>query len=384
MIFFRPGSQLHRLITVLAVTGVFPVSSLHLFGNQRSMRDLITRLTVEQDYRNTETGETLHCHMLTLIGKPQSRAVRFLRSGLPMLDWIGARAFHEAVYWRFPFSGDETHIEPLYRFAEAALMLQRAGVEIRPWKTPTLQTQLSSFHLPDEPSLYSARELKKIREGELKKIRYARLTAAVFSRFGTIPIYNTRNATMKWNGMSEFKTLESLQELTWTNTEARTIDTAILFGKSESVAMKTIEGYKKSCRTDLRLDGVYRKLCFVPLREDGIAQLRLLLLPDRNERLRSLLFEPAQRSYGRGAFEYDAIVDDAYVFCFFDGDITRLIRFRSAIKTECGRFELLCFPFQVSLVRQVLGKQVDIKILEPGLILDALGLEGGNAFEFKT
>ena len=45
MIFFRPRSQTRRLIEMLAVTGEFPVSSLYLFGSQRTMRELVSRMT---------------------------------------------------------------------------------------------------------------------------------------------------------------------------------------------------------------------------------------------------------------------------------------------------------------------------------------------------
>ena len=86
MIFFRPRSQTRRLIEMLAVTGEFPVSSLYLFGSQRTMRELVRRMTEIQQYRNTETGETVTCRLLTLSGKGRNKAVRLLKSGFQILD----------------------------------------------------------------------------------------------------------------------------------------------------------------------------------------------------------------------------------------------------------------------------------------------------------
>lgn len=381
MLLFKPGSHLHWLLTALAVTGEIPVSALHLFGNRRSIRDLITKLTLVQDYRNSETGDTLRCQLLTLVGKGNSKSVRLLRSGLPMLDWIGARAYHEAAFWTHNFQSDLTHREPLFRFAEAALMFLRAGAEIRPWIMPSLE---EARLLPEAPSFYSARELKKLRNGELKKIQYARVVGAVYSQSSAISVFNTRDSVMKWNGMGEFKARLSLGDIAKRNTPVSRIDAAILFGNSTEIAVRTIDAMRKSKRLELRFDNVYRYVCFVPLSMEAVDQLRLLLTPDWNERLLSALFEPAQRSFNRGSFEYDGVVDGTYVFCFFDGDIAKLIRLRETLAEEHYPCQLVCFPFQVGLAKQVLGDLVDIRILETGDVLNALGVERRTIFESQA
>ena len=343
MLLFKPGSHLHWLLTALAVTGEIPVSSLHLFGNRRSMRDLITKLTLVQDYRNSETGDTMRCQLLTLVGKGENKSVRLLRSGLPLLDWIGARDYHEAAFWVHNFQSDLTHREPLFRFAEAALMFLQAGAEIRPWVMPSLE---DAGLLLEVPLLYSSRELKKLRDGELKKIQYARVIGAVYSRSAAISVFNTRNAVMKWNGMGELKARLSLGDLAQRNTSASKIDSAVLFGNSTEVAVRTVDALYKNRRLELRFDGVYRYI-----------------------------------SYNRGIFEYDGLVDGVHVFSFFDGDLARLVRLREALEEEHYPCQLLCFPFQVSLAKQVLGDLVDIRINEPGDVLNALGVERRTIFE---
>ena len=378
MLLFKPGSQLHRLLSILAVTGEIPVSALHLFGNRRSMRDLITKLTLAQDYRNSETGATLHCQLLTLVGKGAAKSVRLLRSGLPMMDWIGARAYHEAAFWTHNFQSDIAHRVPLFRFAEAALMFMRAGAEIRPWVMPSLE---EARLLPEMPLLYSSRELKKLRNGELKKIQYARVIGAVYSRSAAMAIYNTRDAVMKWNGEGEFKARLSISDFAKRNTTVNGIPAAILFGNSTEIAVRTIDSMWKDRRQEFRLDGVYPRIFFVPLKEEGIDQLRLLLLPDCNEHLFAELFNPAERSYNRGSFEYDAVVDGTCMFCFFEGDIARLIRLREALRVNHQPCQILCFPFQTGLVKQVMEEMVDIRIIEPGILLDALGVERRTIFE---
>ena len=69
------------------------------------------------------------------------------------------------------------------------------------------------------------------------------------------------------------------------------------------------------------------------------------------------------------------------MFSFFDGDLARLIRLREDLEEEHYPCQLLCFPFQVSLAKQVLGDLVDIRINEPGDVLNALGVERRTIFE---
>ncbi len=373
MIFFRPGSQARRLIEILAVTGEFPVSSLYLFGSQRTMRELVSRMSTTHQYRNPETGETVSCRLLTITGRRRNKGVRLLKSALPILDWSGAREFYQAAWLEHNLPGDASHREPRFRYAEAALMLIRAGVEVRPWRLPPLQTELGRPLLPDWASFYSSRELKNLQDGELRKIQYVRMSGAVLSRFGGMTVYNTRDAVLKWNGDGEFKASLRMSELARFNTQAKSVNSAILFGKSEDVALRTIEALQKSRRYDIRFNSVYRLIHFVPLCEDGIDQLRLLLLPDWNERLLSVMFYPEHRSYNTGCFAYDAFVDGVYVFEFFDGDIARLELFRFGISDRNVRCSVLCFPFQVGLVRRVLGDRVEIVPYEPRTVLEAVG-----------
>ena len=72
---------------------------------------------------------------------------------------------------------------------------------------------------------------------------------------------------------------------------------------------------------------------------------------------------------------YDGIVDGVYVFEFFDGDIARLEHFRQGIEDRDVQCRVCCFPFQVSLVKSVLGDRVEIDTYEPKTVMEALGAE---------
>ena len=133
------------------------------------------------------------------------------------------------------------------------------------------------------------------------------------------------------------------------------VDSAILFGVSEEIALQSFSEKSKGQKKDSRADEVFQHIHFIPLNQYGARPLRMILAPDWKERLLVLLFEPDSRSYDCGSFEYDAYVDGPYVFSYLDGDLTRLIRFKEGIEDKRGRFEVLCFPNQVGFLKEYLA-----------------------------
>lgn len=381
MVFFRPGSHVCRFCALLAVTGEIPVKSLYLLGSQRVFRALVAKLIEPQTIVNTETGETLNCRLLTLHSKGAKKSVRFYKGGLPVLDWLGAHAFYTAAFWGHRFPSDNTHVERNFRLAETAALFMLAGCEFRPWVLEPFQDRCIQRLAFPIPGFYSARSLKSVGEHDLKLAQYARFVGAVFTDQTGMVVYNARNAVMKWNGMSELKAKESLAEISRLNTAAREMREAILLAGSVDAAVRTIEATEKKHREEFRIDSIYPHVYCVPLNEEGARQLRFLLMPYRYERLMAALFDPAQRSYDRGDFEYDAIVNGAYMTVFLDGDIPRLIRLRNSISPDSYRCEILCFPHQVSLARHVLGDGFGIRTIELSEVESMLGLRGGTVFE---
>ena len=89
----------------------------------------------------------------------------------------------------------------------------------------------------------------------------------------------------------------------------------------------------------------------------------------------NLLFESEQRSYDRGAFEYDACVDGVYVLSFLDGDIARLNRFRRALENRSEKTEVLCFEDQVDFLKKYLQEFTEIRVIGRDVIESELHLK---------
>lgn len=379
MIHFRPGSHAYDIVSVIGITGEFPYRSVRLFGNARTYKVLIGRLCEVQTFRDYNSRDEMTCRLLTVTGKSFGKTVRLYKAAIPILRWISpyAEENYLSASWNHGFPGDISHTERNHRVAEAAIMCIRAGIEARPYELPKLQNEVIKRMEFNQPSFYFAKSLKHIGQTEMNKTMFTRIAGSIFINHNCYAVYNTRNAVMKWNGMGEFKTLHSLIEIARLNAGVSQIDTAILFGESYKTAYKTMLENQKNRRLEFRFDGIYRHIHFVPMNEFGIRLLKILILPDRKQKLLDLLFEPECRSNDLGAFEHDAYIGGVYVLSFLDSDIARLMRFSEARSYRTEMLEVLCFSEQVELIKNYLGSDVSIKTIGLEQIEDALC--GGDA-----
>lgn len=333
MIQFFPGSQVWQLITVLSLVGEYPNSQRQLLGDKENLRLLINKALQTQTYRNRLTGDTMTCKLLTVSGKGASKTIRFFKGALPILTWLHPDAYEHymEITRNHTFPGSIKNKDRNHRIAEVLAMCMRAGIEVRPYLLPKFQFEKLAPVRLSEASMYLAKDLKKLGEMEFNKTMFTRMVGALFTGETCYAAYNTRNAVMKWSGGGEIKTCQSLTDIARLNAGMRDVTSAILFGQSEDIALNTLLESDTSPRAENRFDNIYRRVHFIPMNEFGIQQLRFLSVPDWNEQLLDILFDPEERSYNRGAFEYDAYIDGVYIYSHLDSDIARLKIVRKSI-----------------------------------------------------
>ena len=376
MIHMHPGSQAGSLAAILSVVGEYPYSSLHLLGNERYFRKLVHKLTEKNELYNSECGERLYCKCFNLSGKGAGKTIRFYKDAIPILKWISPDALpsYMNASKNHKFSGDVWHIERNHRIAEVVAMCMRSGIEYRPYVLPELQDSEILSVIPKQNVFYPSRRLKEVRPVDQNKTMFTRMAGAIFSHQKCFAVYNTRNSSMRWNGMGEFKALHSLSEIARMNADVTSINSAILFGQSDKTALGTLKAAEEIGRHEFRFDKIYQYVHFVPLSDNGIRLLRLICHPKVKEKLLDLLFESDTISNGRGIFEYDAYVYGKYILSHLDGDIIRLIRFKEALLFNHYEGEVLCFDFQKDYVNAFLEGLAKVRTIEMGLIEEELGI----------
>lgn len=383
MIQFIPGSQAWQLITLLSIVGEYPLGSRHLLGNKAVFKNLVHKLNRPQTFCNIETGDTMTCRLLSVSGDDRNRNIRLCKVALPILEWISpeCQSYHLNSFRKHNFSSSVSHRERNHRIGEAVTMCMRAGIEARPFLLPELQNEAFVRVIPSEAVMYPSKDLKRLSEDEMSKTSFTRMVGALFACGTCYAMYNTRSATMKWSGKGEFKARDSLRDLSNMNAEISIVNSAILIGQSGTVALNTILESDKSQKQEFRFDSVYDHIYFIPLNEDGIRQLRFLTVPDWKEKILNMLFDPEERSYNRGRFEYDAIVDDVYIYSYLDADIARLMRLHETLSALKRDVVVLCFAYQVSFLREYFGPMVELKVIDFDTVEDELGPDRRNLFE---
>lgn len=383
MVWFTPGSQVWQFITLLSIVGEYPLGSRHLLGNKAVFKNLVHKLNRPQTFCNTETGDTMTCRLLSVSGDDRNRNIRLCKVALPILEWISpeCQSYHLNSFRKHNFSSSVSHRERNHRIGEVVTICMRAGIEARPFLLPELQNEAFVHIIPSEAVMYPSKDLKRLSEDEMSKTSFTRMVGALFACGTCYAMYNTRSATMKWSGKGEFKARGSLRDLSNMNSEISIVNSAILLGQSGTVALNTIVESDKSQKQEFRFDSVYDHIYFVPLNEDGIRQLRLLTVPDWKEKILNLLFDPEERSYNRGRFEYDAIVDDVYIYSYLDADIARLMRLHETLNAQKRDVVVLCFAYQVAFLREYFGPLVELKVIDFDAVEDELGPDRRNLFE---
>lgn len=377
MLTLRPGSQAFLLVSLLAVTGEFSLRSLCLFGNERVLRELVRRGSGRQFIRNSDGSAQVDTRLFQISGRGRDKSLRLYKGALSVLDWLHPAAYRYYMdsFYGHRFPGDSAHRERNHRVAEAAAMLMRSGVEIRPYLLPVLQTESIRRTVTGCNAFYFARDLKKLRAGEQNKTMFTRIVGALFSTGSCYAVYNTRASAMKWNGLGEFKALHSVNELARMNA-GMSVNSAILFGASEETALATLAASANPTRPEFRFDRIYPHIHFVPLDSFGTRMLKLLLTPDWNRKLLNTLFDPEDRvRSGTGLTERDAVVGGVSVLSHFDGDITRLMRFREAAELYGGKYEVLCFPEQAGFVAEYMGTLAAVRTITIDELEEAMKLE---------
>ncbi|MDR1703499.1 MAG: hypothetical protein LBS19_02270 [Clostridiales bacterium] len=342
------------------------------------LASLVHKLETVQDLRFERSRDVYSVKLVEVNGTRAKRNIRLYKKGLPVLDGLypGLLDHYLTAFKGHDLSNDQFHIRRNHMVAEVLALCMSADIEMRPYILPKLQKDCISVTVPETPSFYIARYIKKISPEELNKTAFTRVVGAIFWPGGVYAAYNTRNAAMKWSGHGEIKTLAGLQELERMNAGSNMTPSALLFGYSADVALKTVLESDKNRRLELRFDHVYRNIHYIPLNKEGVRFLKILVSPDWNEKLLGALFEERQRSYNRGTMEYDAIVDGRIILSHLDGNIARLVRFREAMQFQTKPADVLCFPFQTEFLKAYLGGLAGLRELSMESVESAI-LGGG-------
>ena len=361
----KPGSQLHRLISLLSVCGEFPVKSLDLLGNKRLYRRVVSECTIPVTVQNYATKETISLpKIFILTGKGRMKSIRLYKGARPILTWIGEGEYYDSICYGYNMPMTTAHVDRNHRVAETLAAFMDAGFYYLPHTLPKLKSEGMNRIITTQPLAYPSRMLKFSDDGEVNKTGFSRITGAVFAGDDCYAVYNTRNAVMKWSGEGETKMKVNINILSIVNSG---VDHArlpmLFFGASHEIAFRSMLAMRKSTNARSRFDMFYPRIHFIPLNQYGAKFLKFISIPGWREHLLELLFGEDQIAK-LTSFEYDAKINGTYILSHLDSDLCRLNRFREAIIDEPdSKYEALCFEWQYDFVKKYLGDLAKVTVI---------------------
>jgi len=367
---------MYHLLRLLSVSGEFPSRSLDIIGDMRTVKAMVHKMEVAQKVRLYSNGTVIKSKLFQVSGRGNIRTIRLCTSALEILNEIHSNAldYYNKSFPTNKFSGDIFHIFRNHRVGESIAMCMMAGIETAPYILPELQKESIRRVVPETPCYYISKDFKKIYEAELNKTIFTRVIGLLFYPGDCYATYNCRDSIMKFSGFGEMKARQEFSEIVRMNAGLSEVESALLFGNSEEIALQTIIDSAKSWKKEFRFDKIYNKIHFVPLNQNGVDMLKILTLPDWHEKLMNALFSAKMRPSGFYRFEADAHWENIYYYSHLDGDIARLIRFKEAVQSETQSFEVLSFPWQAKFLYDYLGNSVTIKQLAMSKVFKALGI----------
>lgn len=367
MIHFKPGSHAYNIIDLLSVTGEFPLSSLEILGSRQTYENAIRRMLIPQ--KIVDGQEEITCKLLTVSGQNGRRKIRLTKEALPILKWLGAEKYYYENYMRSHRSSSIEHTIRNARFAESVAMFRSAGHEFRPHLLPRLQVEERKSIIGSAPVFYPAKIIKTFDNSDIKKTGFTRMTGALLAHERAYVVYNTRNELMKgFEGGGEIKAKVNVASIAAYNAEGDSCYDypAIMFGKSYDIAVTMFKAFDEFNKQRYRRKRIrpyyptYYNVYFFTMDTNGVRQLRLMRYPDWEKRILKALFDEEELSYAHGFLGYDAYADGIRWFSFLNGDICGLRHFRGSAVENTKQWGVICFPHQIDLIWEYVGKKINI------------------------
>ncbi len=382
MIIFNINTRVYNLISLLCVTGEYPVASLGILGDRTCYRRLVTNMCKMQTYHNSETGEKITCRALNISGKGKLKTIRLTKYALPLARWVEGAEFYTETHLKNNRSSNEQTVERHHRMAEAVAIIQQSGFEYRPWYLPKIQIENHQCSVIDKPSYFLPKVFRGNISNPSQKYTFSRVVGTLMTPNKTLMVYNTRNAIMKWDGQGESRTKINVEDFSYRNTKKGEIDSAIIMGQNLNYVLgliyQTENQYKlASTFQKFNLLTMFYNIHYIPLNQFGAKLIQLLTLQNCHNYILSLIYNDESLKHGSMSLNYDIYNNGVYTLSLLDYDMRRLILVKSKIKTlikegETFTYQILCFPEQIDELYQYLGDYVEYLTVNIDELLDLL------------
>ena len=372
MIQFRRNSYANIILEYIALCGEFPYQSLEMMNKSKVVLQRTINALKKEGY-------------ITITGSGPMKTVRITKKAFPIIEAINPNYldnyltvsenhhFRGGTYKNNNVGARQTWRK--HRMAEILCLLKQLDVKVWQHEKTTIsldpnQTPEISFY---DLVFYTSKELKNADISQRYKTEFTRIMGTLFSPGGIYCIYNTNKGLMKWNSQGEGKAQVLVEDIVkqnsteYHNTNFEATE-AIMFGKDMEPALEILlsNGGKRDPNgfEMLSFDNTYRNIYYLTLDDNGQRQLDIMTKEDWHDILKEGIFPEEYINFKYSNIDCDAVAGYKYILMFFDGNIGRLRRFKQASYDSKGKnFEILCFPWQLPIVKKYMGNNATYRVL---------------------
>ena len=257
----------------------------------------------------------------------------------------------------------------LHRLAETYITIGNAGVLLYPDEKPKVFAQTGfGGEAVTYPVFYSSREVKEL-GADATQIRSSRFAGVLLAPTGIFVTYNSGSALMKWRYKSELRVKTLLWNILCQQRLAQQYRVeqvhGLVLGDSMDLAYQILTSTGGAKHDYFMLDGSYDHFYFLTNDHQGEVILALLCDPVKTAELDRILSQGLSAGNPGSAMEQDAAEPDGTPVLFgYFCDLPRIVRFNTALELMERPGTLICFDFQVDVLRRYCGDRVRLQTID--------------------
>lgn len=249
-------------------------------------------------------------------------------------------------------------VNRLHRIAEAAALMDAAGIRIYPEDKPDWLGYLAEPKKREQPVFWSSREIKANLDLE-RNFNSSRFVGLLTGSDQPYVIYNVKSGQMRWHDGAEAHTRALINRMVRAPT-----DNAIILGQSMEYALEILQT-SPDARSCISVRTSYPNMYYLPLAREAAPWLQYLSKPAWRQTLVDELLTREEQAGRRNTVENDGAADvrgiQMPVLVGCDCNLPQLYRLKAAL--DLRRIEaaaVICMPWQKKVYETFFGFQAII------------------------
>jgi len=267
---------------------------------------------------------------------------------------------------------DAAHRYRYMRMSEILVMLYGLGVHIFPDEKAPLFSPLAVESQSSQPRYYLSSEVKNFGDESIK-INNARFTGLLRAGTGDYLMYNTGESVLKWEEMSEYRSVTLLEY------KLKTKIHPIMCGMDMETAGILLSSDGGKLSKYYKVGSALPCMHFVPRNEDGRFLLSMYVLSRNLQHLKESVLKKQNLYESNTSLQCDGYANDTTAVLFAcDFDMQRIALFKTGTEVRGLKKIVFCFDFQADVLSRYFGSNTELRVIDAHKTAELCGIRYGG------